>query len=333
MTNANVKIKKVSVYHPDHIVDNDYYFSHFDSQGKDIRGLLAVTGRNKRYLSTDPNETPLTMGIEAARRALAESGLAAEDLDMIVFSSGTPEYVQPTNALKVHHALGGKSSARVFDMNANCVGMVIALEQASRHIIANPRIKYAMIVGAEQMNKYSRTDEEVPYANFGDAAAALILERVEDEDCGILDSSYYTDSSMHDTIVLPATGFSNIYRQDLSEYDKRIEWLPFDTDEAFISARNAIERSLADNGLTKANVKKYFLSQFAKKNIDGICEQLGEDLDKFKYVGDEFGYTGTSSPFIALSKSIEEGEIERGDHIVFWSVGAGITSCNILFRY
>lgn len=330
---ANVKIREVAIYHPENKVGNDYFLKHFEEQGKDITGLLEVTGRDTRYLSTDPNETPLTMGIEAAKRALDQSGIEAKALDMIVFSSGTPEYVQPTNALKVHHALGGKNSSIVYDMNSNCVGMVVALEQISRYMMANPHVKYAMIIGSEQMNKYSRKDEEVPYSNFGDAAAALIIERLDDFDSGFIDSSYYTDSSMHDTIVLPAVGFSNIYRDDLDEHSKRIEWLPFNTDDAFLSAKNAIERLLKENGLTKSDVKKYFLSQFAKKNIDMIGEQLNEDESKFKFIGNEFGYTGTSSPFIALSKSIESGEIKRGDVIVFWSVGAGITSCNILFRY
>lgn len=329
----NVQIRQTAIYHPANKVGNEFFLKHFEEMGKDISGLLEVTGRDKRYLSDNPDETPLTMGIEAARRAIAQAGIHAEDLDMIVFSSGTPEYVQPTNALKVHHELGGKSSAIVYDMNSNCVGMVVALDQISRYMIANPNVKYAMLIGSEQLNRYSRRNEEVPYANFGDAAAALILERQEDADGGLIASSYYTDSSMHDTIVLPATGFSNIYRDDLHEDDKRVEWLPFNTDDAFLSARDAIERLLDEHGLTKGDVKKYFLSQFAKKNIDHICEQLQEDRSKFKFIGDEYGYTGTSSPFVAFNKSLEEGEIQRGDVIVFWSVGAGITSCNVLFKY
>lgn len=329
----NTCIREVAFYHPENKVGNEYFVNHFKKQGKDITGLLAVTGRQSRYLSTDSSENSLTMGIHAASKALQQSGLAAEDLDMIVFSSGTPEYVQPTNALKVHHALGGKNSTIVYDMNSNCVGMVVALEQVSRSMLSNPSVKYAMIIGSEQMNRYSRKNEEVPYANFGDGSSAIILERIESTDRGFIDSSYFTDSSMHDTIVLPATGFSNMYREDLDEHDKRIEWLPFNTDDAFLSAKNAIERLLKENGLSKSDVKQYFLSQFAKKNIDIICDQLHENISKFKFIGDEFGYTGTSSPFIALAKSIEEGDIERGDVVIFWSVGAGITSCNVLFRY
>lgn len=329
----NVIIREVAIYHPHNQVTNDYFIEHFEKQGKDIKPLLEITGRESRYLSVDDNETSLTMGISVAKRVLEKANLSSKDLDMIIFSSGTPEYVQPTNALKVHHALEGKDSTIVYDLNSNCVGMVVALEQASRYILSNPNVKYALVVGSEQMNKFSRKTEEVPYANFGDAAAAVILERLEETDYGFIDSCYYTDSSMHDTIVLPAKGFSNIYRDDLDEHDKRVEWLPFNTDNAFLNATSSIERLLTENGLTKSDVKKYFLSQFAKKNIDIICDQLHEDNKKFKFIGDEFGYTGTSSPFIALAKSIEDDEISRGDVVVFWSVGSGITSCNILLRY
>lgn len=330
---TNVIIKEVSYYHPETKIDNEYYIDHFAKQGKDICSLLEVTGRKSRYISFDNEENSLTMGINVAHRVLKQADLKAEDMDMIIFSSGTPEYVQPTNALKVHNAIGGKNSTIVYDMNSNCVGMVIAVEQVSRYMLSNPNIKYAMIIGSEQMNRYSRKTEEIPYSNFGDASSAIILERVEETDSGFIDSSYYTDSSMHDTIVLPAKGFSNIYREDLSEDEKKVEWLPFDTDEAFISAKNAIERLLKENGLDKSDVKQYFLSQFAKKNIDIICEQLNEDIDKFKFIGNRFGYTGTSSPFIALARAINEGQIKRGDVIVLWSVGAGITSCNVILRY
>lgn len=334
MKRRNTVIKEVAYYHPKNAVTNDYFIEHFSKQGKDITPLLEVTGRDTRYISNNDNENILTMGIEAGRRALAKANLKATDIDLIVFSTGTPEYVQPTNAIKLHNALGGKQEAIVYDMNSNCVGMVVSLEQISRVMRDNKRIKYAMIVGAEQFTKFVRYTEEIPYSNFGESACAVILENVEDTDRGFVDSDWYTDSSLHDCIVLPAKGFKNaIHNKHSNVADKLVEWVPFDTDDAFTSAKNSIEKLVNENGIEKKDIKRYFLSQFAKKNIDIIAEQLGEDNDKFTFIGDEFGYTGTTSPFLAFAKAIENGEIKRGDYMIFWSVGAGVTCSCVLYKY
>lgn len=329
--NSSVVIKDQAIFHPETEVDNSFFLEHFKEQGKDIEPLINFTGRSKRYI--DPTENSLSMAIKSSTKALEKAGISAEDLDMIVYSSGTPEYVSPSNAIKIHQALGGKKSTIVYDLNANCVGMVIALEQVSRYMLSNPSIKYALLVGSEQMSRYSKPSDEVPYANFGDASCAVILERTQGTNAGFIDSGFYTDSSFHDTIVLPGCGFSKLYTNDTTEEERKMTWLPFDTNEAFLSAKRSIEELLDKNNLSKSDVKKYFLSQFARGNIENICNQLEEDSSKFAYTGDEFGYTGTSSPFIAMTKTIENEEIQRGDVIVFWSVGAGITCCNVIYRY
>lgn len=96
---------------------------------------------------------------------------------MIVFVSGTPEYFWPPNAVAIHQALGGKEEAVVYDMNAACVGMVVAVDQVSRNMLANPHIKRALVVGSEQMHRFAKEEDAVTYASFGDGAAAVLLEK------------------------------------------------------------------------------------------------------------------------------------------------------------
>ncbi|WP_277950066.1 3-oxoacyl-[acyl-carrier-protein] synthase III C-terminal domain-containing protein, partial [Bacillus thuringiensis] len=98
-------------------------------------------------------------------------------------------------------------------------------------------------------------------------------------------------------------------------------------------AVSSIKSLLTKHGLEKEDIGSYCFSQFSLKNIEVIQEKLGEDKQKFVYVGDEFGYTGTSSPFIALYKGIQSGKIKRGDHVVFWSVGTGWQIITMLFKY
>lgn len=331
----NPMIKGVSYYHPKNKVDNDYYIKHFEKQGKDISGLLSVTGRNSRYIADDKEETMLTMGYNAAIKVLEKTYVKPSQLNLIVFASGTPEYIQPTNAIKLHSLLSAGQKTGVYDLNANCAGMTYALEQVSRVMRSNLNIKYALVVGAEQLNKYSDSKEAMTYTNFGDSGCAMILENVYDTDRGFIDSDFYTNSSHHDNILLPAKGMTKAILHDdsLEVEDKLVKWTNFDLSGAFFSASISIEEVLFRNNLTKKDIKKYFLSQFAKSNIDRVCKDLDEDPDKFVFVGDEYGYTGTTSPILAYAKLLEKESLNFGDYVVFWTVGAGTSCVCVLYKY
>lgn len=333
-TGDNIRIRNAAYYHPQHVVDNDYYLKHFAALGKDIKRFLEVMGREQRYIINNEHENALTMGYEAAQKVLAGAGLKGEDLDMIVFASQTPEYTYPTNALLLHHRLGGKHRAITLDSNANCAGMVTAVEQASRYMKANRSIRYALIVGSDYSSINCRTDDEITYPNFGDAAAAVILERTP-EASGFRDSLYYTDSGIWESITFPSCGLSGIYREGITPDDIKLRWNPFDGSVCVNAAVNDIKELLDRNGLAAGDISAFCLSQFSLKNIELIREALGleAEAEKFMYVGGEFGYTATSSPFIAFQRGVEDGRIQRGDYLIFWSVGAGWQIPTMLYQY
>ncbi len=147
MNNIGVKIINAAIYHPEFKVDNNYFIKHFQELNKNILPLFNSLGRELRYLASD-NENALTMGIEASKKVLSDSNLLGSDIDLIVFTSSTPEYVAPSNALKIHHAINGKSSACVYDTNSNCVGMIVSLDQLCNSIMNNPTMKRVLLVGS-----------------------------------------------------------------------------------------------------------------------------------------------------------------------------------------
>ena len=330
----NIMIKGVSYYHPENSVDNEYFIEHFKNLGTDIEGLLKATGRKRRYISNNKAENMLTMGYQAASDVLKKTHIKVSQINLLVFSSGTPEYIAPTNAIKLHSMLGAPQRCAVYDLNANCAGMVVAFEQVARVMKSNQNIKYALIVGSDQLNRYARYNEAIAYSNFGDSACAMLLENVFNTERGFWDSDYYTNSSYHDKILLPAKGMSSVaLDRSLPTQDKLVKWTPFDLGGAFQSAKISIDELLFRNNLKKTDIKKYFLSQFALKNIKNVCNDLEEELDKFKFIGDEFGYTGTTSPVIAYAKALENEELEIGDYVIFWTVGAGTTCVCVLYQY
>lgn len=330
----NALIRGIACYHPERKVDNEFFIEHFKKQGEDISGLLETTGRKSRYLSDDETENIVTMGYQAAKKVLEKVYVKPSQIGLLIFSSGTPEFMLPPNSVKLHAMLGIGQKCCVFDLNANCAGMVVALDQASRAMQNNQNIKYALIVGSDQLNRYSRYNEALAYSNFGDSACAMILENVYHTDRGLLDSEYYTNSSNHDKMVFPAKGLSSVMRdRSLSTQDKLVQWIPFDYSGAFHSAAVSIEEILFRNNLTKKDIKRYFLSQFAWKSINEVCDELGEDISKFTFIGDEFGYTGTTSPMLACERAMENDELESGDYVIFWTVGAGTTCACSLYQF
>ncbi len=332
--NNNAMIKGIAYYHPEHKVGNEYFIEHFKKQGKDINGLLKATGRKERYISDDEQENMLTMGYMAAKEVLEKTHVKASQLGMIVFSSGTPEYIAPSNAIKLHSMLNAGQKCGVYDLNANCAGMTVALDQISRVMRNNQNLKYVLIVGSDQLNRYSRYREAITYSNFGDSACAMVIENVFNSNRGFIDSDFYTNSSHHDKILLPAKGMSNVIKdRSLSTQDKLVRWDSFDLSGAFYSAKISIEEILFRNNLEKSHIKKYFLSQFALNNIKMVAEDLGESMDKFTFIGDEFGYTGTTSPMLAYVRAVENNELEIGDYVIFWTVGAGTTCVCCLYQY
>lgn len=330
--NNKIVIKEISSYHPESVIDNSHFIEHFNKMGNDITNLLKSLGKEKRYVSTNKDETVVTMGIKSAKRVLEKSGIQGKDIDMIVFSSGTAEYVSPATALIIHKEIEGKTDCIAYDLNASCVGMVVAVEQVSRYMLSNPRVGRALVVGADQMFRYARNEDPVTYANFGEASAAVILEKVNDTESGFIDSGFFTLTRSAYQIMLPACGFSKLIEEDMPQYDRRYMW-EVNAGNGFASTIDTIEKIFSDNGITSNDITGYCFSQLSKGSIEKICEGLNEDINKFYYIGNEYGYTGTSSPLIVLEKAIEDGKVKRGDHIVFWSLGAGSTACAMLFKY
>ncbi|MBQ0139391.1 MAG: ketoacyl-ACP synthase III [Kurthia sp.] len=325
--NIGIKIVEVATYHPSNLVDNDFYIEHFKKQDKDVTRFLDFLGREKRYIINN-DENSITMAIEASKRALVKANLKGEDIDMILLSTHAPEYTVPTNVAFLHEAIGAKNHTIIFDMNANCAGMTIAVETASRYMMSNKRVKRALVVGSDANSLITNPEQEITYANFADGAAAVILEKTEDGTIGFIDAVHEVDSTNKNNILYPPQGFSKTSLQ--KEY---INFLPFDGAMAIPQACKMIEELLADNDLTIDSVNALCFSQFALPNILKIQEHFNIDIKKNIYVGDKVGYTTTSSPFFCLNDGIETGRIKRGDIVLFWTIGAGHEMVAMLFKY
>lgn len=329
---SSVNFKSIGVYHPQNKVPNEVLNAHFAKIGQDTSSILERIGIKNRYLSEDSAENSLTMAQHACEDALSRAGLSGADIDLWAFTSSSPEYLAPTNALLLHRYLGGKKEAHVYDLNSNCVGMLVGVENASRYMLTNPEVRYAIIIGSEQMHRYSSDTDAFTYSGFGDAACAVILEKDATEQSGLVASTFHTSTAVFDC-NFPKCGLSGVYSPETAPEDKLVMWEGGFPTADFVLAKFLIESVLMKGNIKKSEISSYFISQVSLENISALAESLEESMVKFPHVGDRYGYTGTSSPFLAFYHAWDSQTIKRGDYIVFWSVGTGYTACSLLWKF
>ena len=327
----SIKLSCIDICHGSRVISNDVYLKHFEQQDKNVQHLLVdVMGRDKRFMF-DENETSLSLALKVSSSVLNKANLINSDIDVLVYSSLLPEYALPPTSILLHKGLNLGRDVVCFDMNANCAGMTVALEHVSNYLMSSKRAKRALIVGSDDLDSLADPNNELCYGNYGHSACAIILEKV-DEDCGVVDTEYYINSEESQNVMYPSRGFSSFFRsKDLNEL--YLKWLPFDGGACVYPATEIMTRMIKENGLKINDISMFCFSQFALVNIKAIRKIMNIDEDKSIYIGDKYGYTCTSSPFIVLYEAIQQGKVKRGDYIVFWTIGAGSESVVMLYKY
>ncbi|MBE6061979.1 MAG: ketoacyl-ACP synthase III [Clostridium butyricum] len=336
--NKNTIIVGTGIYHPKKKVNNQYYIEHFKNFGIDIASFLENFGRKERYIIDNEQENALTMAIEAAKNALNDAKITPDKIDAIVFSSDTPEYLCPSNALLIRDAIGANNAHTVYDLNANCIGMLVAMDQVSRYMKTSKKIKYALIVGSLYVSSAAQEDSKYTFAISGDGAAAVILECKEENHLrGLIDSKYSTDTTYCNKVLSPSCGMTKARLDTVTEYDRKQIWntFPISVDSFVAEWGNAVYEFMNNYDFPLSDIQYYFMSQYSKQYIIATAKYLNiEDIDKhFVYIGDKFAYTGTTSPIFALHEALHNREIKPGKKAMFCSLASGISLCSLLYEF
>ncbi|WP_291576274.1 ketoacyl-ACP synthase III [Clostridium sp. UBA4548] len=331
----NVYIQGVGSYHPKKIVDNQYYVKHFKKYNLEEHaiGLMEKVGREKRTLA-EKNETSITMAVEACKTALVNGNLKPEDIDAIISVSDTPEYLTPCCALILKNKLQAINVTNVFDINNDCIGMITGIDIASRYLKTDKKYKRILVVGAMNISPFAKENDLVVYGCISDGAAAVILEvREEAEERGVLGSRMYTDDTYNETIRFPACGLSNIADININPDHKKMQWNPFDF--GFLSEKwtELITGLLKENGYSSKDVAHYFMSQFSKADLELTIDMLGSAPEQATFVGNKYGYTGCTSPIMALDDKLKEEKFSKDDITIFCSVAGGYTMAALLYKW
>lgn len=292
-------------------------------------------GRRKRYFISE-DENTISMCVAAIDNCVEKNDLKLEDYEMLIVCTDTPEYLFPSNAMRIVGLYGErlKNVKIAFDMNSNCTGMVQGMDMAMRYMQTSD-ISKVLVLGCFCITPIALWTDTVVYATFADAAACVALETKEEIiKRGFIDTYVYVDASYHDFIKYPKCGMAKVPLQSIMPNEKRLEWNPFPMDFIPGQWKEAIEEILSKNSLSAKEVDYYIFSQLSDVYNMETLKLLGisEKDNKYYFVGREYGYTGNTCPILCLNR-LWDIYSKAGTKLIICTVGAGYSVIVQLYEF
>lgn len=311
---------------PDRIVTNDDIAQIVDTSDE---WIAARTGIRQRRIA-DPQTATSDLATVAAQRALADAGLEAGDLDLILCATTSGDYIWPATACVVQERLGAKRAA-AFDLSAACSGFCYGLATAAG-FIQSQAMRRILVIGADTLAKQLNWEDRGTCILFGDGAGAAVLAPCSPEE-GIVTSLLGADGSGLESVWIPAGGTrAPITPEALAE--KR-HCIAMKGQEVYKFAvrivPEAIQEALKRACLRPGDVSLLVLHQANIRILNAVAERLDIPQERVFVNLDRYGNTSAASIPIALTEAAQEGRLQRGDVVVLCGFGAGLTwAVNVL---
>ncbi|MBL0947529.1 beta-ketoacyl-ACP synthase III [Brevundimonas sp.] len=317
MTVVRSAVTGVGAYLPEKVVTNADLAKFVDTSDE---WIVERTGIRQRHQAA-PDQPTSDLAVEAAKKALAEAGKTAADVDLIIVATTTPDMTFPATASIVQRKLGVPVCV-AFDIQAVCSGFVYALSVADG-FVARGTSKCALVIGAEEMTRLMDWEDRTTCVLFGDGAGAVVLEPVEGQgtsaDRGILGSALRCDGTKTDLLYVdggPATTGQVGHLRMLGNQVFR---------HAVVNIAEAITAAAEAAGIEIADVDWFVPHQANQRIIKGVGDRLGLDENKVVSTVALHANTSAASIPLALDSAIRDGRIKRGDLVLLEAMGGGLT--------
>lgn len=280
------------------------------------------TGICERHVST--GETVASLAADACKKSLENAGKSAEDVDLILVATCSPEMALPCVACQVQDIIGA-SNAVAFDLNAACAGFLFALHTAYAYF-ASGVYRNALIVGSEVLSKIVDWEDRSTCILFGDGAGAVYVEAEDTEDAT---SNFQFVQHANGSKGMVLTCGTRDIVNPFYESEPMEKYVKMDGKEIFQFAVRqipmCIEEVLTKAGISKEQVDFYFLHQANARIIEGISRRLKEDSSKFPMNVQMVGNMSSASIPVLLDECMHKGMLKKGQKIVLSGFGAGLT--------
>jgi len=294
--------------------------------------VVARTGIVERHW-VEPGTPTSELAAKAVDNLLQVRGIEADEIDLIVVATVTPDMFFPATACVVQNKVRA-TRAWGFDISAACSGFLYALTVGAQFISCG-RHEKVVIVGADVMSSITNPDDRSTCVLFGDAAGAVLLEPSQDDELGILDYLHEVDGSGGEFLYMPAGGSLNPASHET--VDKKMHYVHQEGQPVFkyaVRKMGEISRGILQrNGLQNSDVDLFIAHQANLRIINAAAEKLGLDDERVVKNISKFGNTTAATIPLAIGDAIEDGRLKKGKLVVFAAVGAGYTVGSVLMRW
>jgi 3-oxoacyl-[acyl-carrier-protein] synthase-3 len=305
---------------PESVLTNDGLAKIIDTNDQWIHER---TGIRERRIATE-NEYPSTLAVKASLRALKVANLKPTEVDLIICSTSSPEYLFPATACLIQDQLGA-TKAGAFDLLAACSGFIFAINMAAQ-AIRSSSIRNALVIGTETLSRFLNWKDRNTCILFGDGAGAFVLQASE-RPGGVLSAVMRSDGSGGELLCVPAGG--SRCPASASTVQEGKHYIHMDGKEVFRFATRVMGRATKEAvdlaGLTIKDVRWVIPHQANYRIIETAARTLKMPLDRFIINVDRYGNTSTASIPIATVEAVENGLIQNSDKVVMVGFGAGLT--------
>ena len=324
MNNSSNSLQTVSiigtgVYLPEKIVTNDDLAKVVDTNDE---WIYTRTGMRERRIAREDQATS-DLAAEAAKAALADAGISADEVDLLIVATLSPDMFFPSTACFVQEAIGAKN-AYCYDLGAACSGSLYALETAKNQIACGA-VKTAVVVGAEKMSTFIDWTDRNTCVLFGDGAGAMVL-RATGAERGIMNGTFGSDGSLAALLQTPGGGSRTPMTHEM--LDRKEQYLTMGGREVYKHAVKQMTQSALDaleiNGLTSDDIKSFVAHQANARIIDAIGKRLNVEDRMFMNV-EKYANTSAAALMIAVDEVVKSGEVKQGDLMLLVAFGGGFT--------
>lgn len=283
--------------------------------------IFTRTGIRERHIVAD-DEFTSDLALHAARNAIESAGIKAEDIDLIIVATTTPDKIFPSTACILQQKLG-VAGCPAFDVQAVCSGFIYALATADNFIKANAA-KCALVIGAESFSRITDWTDRGNCILWGDGAGAVILQASEEQ--GIISTHLHADGSYEKMLHVPRKGDINGCGTVVMEGNGVFK-VAVNTLDAIV------DETLTANGMQKSDIDWLVPHQANIRILQATAKKLDMSMDKVVVTVDKHGNTSAASIPLALDTAVRDGRIKRGEIILMEAFGGGFTWGSALIKY
>jgi 3-oxoacyl-[acyl-carrier-protein] synthase-3 len=324
-----VKISALGTYVPPRLLTNADLEKMVETSNE---WIMSRTGIRERHIA-DQGVATSDLAVAAAKRALAERGLAPTDIEAILVATVTPDMFFPSTACLVQHKLGA-DGAWGFDLSAACSAFLYAL-QAGAQFVATGAHQRVLVIGADVMSSILDYSDRSTCILFGDGAGAVILEASEDDSLGLIDFLHEVDGSGGCSLFMPGGG--SLHPSTHETVDQKMHYVHQDGQAVFKYAVRKMaelcEKMLVRNGIKGTDIAAFIPHQANKRIISATADRLSLRPESVIVNIDRYGNTTAGTIPLAMETARQEGRLKKGDLVLLASVGAGFTAGAALLRW